>query len=39
MQVKTREGLTVVEEARRRLKGEPRCAATVAAIERRGGTR
>ena len=39
MQVKTREGLTVVEEARRRLKGEPRCAATAAEIERRGGTR
>jgi len=39
VQVKTREGLTVVEEARRRLKGEPRCAVTVAEIERRGGTR
>jgi uncharacterized protein len=39
MQVKTREGLTVLEEARRRLKGEPACAATVAEIERRGGTR
>jgi ankyrin repeat protein len=39
MQVKTREGLTVLEEARRRLKGEPACAATVAEIERRGGAR
>lgn len=39
MQVKTRDGLTVIEEARRRVKGEPRCTATVAEIERRGGTR
>jgi hypothetical protein len=39
LQVKTPDGLTVIEEARRRVKGEPRCAATVAEIERRGATR
>ncbi len=39
LRVKTRDGLTAIEEARRRVNGEPRCAATVVEIERRGGTR
>lgn len=39
LQVKTTAGLTVLEEARRRLAGEPRCAATVAVIDHRGATR
>jgi hypothetical protein len=37
--VKTAEGRTVRDEARRRLQGEPRCAATVAMVDRRGGGR
>jgi ankyrin repeat protein len=39
LRVKTSGGLTVVEEARRRLAGEPRCAATVAIIDREGAAR
>ncbi|MBK6406960.1 MAG: ankyrin repeat domain-containing protein [Holophagales bacterium] len=35
LEVKTAAGLTVMDEARRRLRGEPRCAATVAELERR----
>ena len=35
----TAAGLTVRDEARRRLRGEPRCAATVAEFDRRGGRR
>lgn len=36
LEVKTGTGLTVAEELRRRVKGEPRCAATMAEFERRG---
>jgi len=39
LEVKTAAGLTVRDEALRRLKGEPRCAATVAELDRRGGGR
>lgn len=39
LEVKTAAGLTVREEARRRLRGEPRCAATVAEFDRREGRR
>jgi len=39
LEVKTAAGLTVMDEARRRLRGEPRCAATVAELDRRGGRR
>ena len=39
LEVKTAAGLTVREEARRRLRGEPRCAATVAELDRPGGRR
>lgn len=39
VEVKNTAGSTVVDEARRRLKGEPRCAATWAEFERRGGRR
>ncbi|MBK8596399.1 MAG: ankyrin repeat domain-containing protein [Holophagales bacterium] len=39
LEVKTAEGLTVMDEARRRLRGEPRCAATVAELDRRGDRR
>ncbi|MBK9374852.1 MAG: ankyrin repeat domain-containing protein [Holophagales bacterium] len=39
LEVKTAAGLTVRDEARRRLRGEPRCAATVAEFDRRGGRR
>jgi hypothetical protein len=39
LEVKTAAGLTVTEEAHRRLRGEPRCAATVAEVDRRGGRR
>lgn len=39
LEVKTAEGLSVMDEARRRLRGEPRCAATVAEFDRREGRR
>ncbi|MBE2212308.1 MAG: ankyrin repeat domain-containing protein [Opitutaceae bacterium] len=39
LEVKTAAGLTVMDEARRRLQGEPRCAATVAEFDRRIGRR
>jgi hypothetical protein len=39
LEVKTAEGLTVRDEARRRLRAEPRCAATVAELDRRGDRR
>lgn len=37
LEVRTADGLAVVDEARRRLRGEPRCAAVVAAFARPGG--
>lgn len=39
LEVKTAAGLTVKDEARRRLRGEPRCAATVAELDRSGNRR